>query len=156
MRTHTRSWQVCFSDQMTSPLRLSDQRISAFSPKLQTLYCQVPCGSMNMLFASRILFMVGYRNLHTSVFSPLICWSKLRTEISVTIYRQWIIILIFFPVRPLCWCYLATALNLLSSSSPAKLVCYIMWTLIKQFISSQCHLLERQTSEISRPVAISY
>ena len=47
---------------------------------------QVPCSSMNILFASRIfLFVASYRNLHTSVFFPVICWSYLRTEISVTL-----------------------------------------------------------------------
>ena len=28
------------------------------------------------------LFMAGYRNLHTSFFVPVICWSYLQTEIS--------------------------------------------------------------------------
>ena len=46
---------------------------------------QVPCGSMNILFASHILlFMAGYQNLQTFVFFPVICWSYLRTEIFVT------------------------------------------------------------------------
>ena len=49
------SWQVC----------LSEQQISGFSTKLQTIYGL----SRPMYF----LFMAGYRNLHTSVFFPLIC-----------------------------------------------------------------------------------
>ena len=53
-------------------------------------------------------------------FFLVICWSYLRTEISVTLS----IGNILFPVKPLCWFYLATALNLLSSSSPAKIVYY--------------------------------
>ena len=50
------------------------------------IFFQVPCGSMNILFASRIfLFIAGYRNLHTSgVFFSVICWSYLWTGISVT------------------------------------------------------------------------
>ena len=51
-----------------------------------TLSFQVPCRSMNILFASRIfLFMAGYWNLHTSGFFPVLCWCYLRTEISVTL-----------------------------------------------------------------------
>ena len=47
---------------------------------------QVSYGNMNILFASGIfLFMADYRNLHTSDFFPVICWSYLRTEISVTL-----------------------------------------------------------------------
>ena len=47
---------------------------------------QIPCGSMNILFASRIFpFMAGHRNLHTSVFFPVICWSYVWTEISLTL-----------------------------------------------------------------------
>ena len=34
---------------------------------------------------AHFLFMAGYRNLHTSVFFPVICWSYLRTEISITL-----------------------------------------------------------------------
>ena len=50
---------------------------------------QVPCGRMNILFTSRIfLFMAGYRNLHYSVFFPEICWSYLRTEISVILFAR--------------------------------------------------------------------
>ena len=63
--THGGSWQVC----------LSDQRVFAFSPKLQTLYC--------LSSPTYFLFMAGYRNLLTSVFFSIICWSYLRTEISV-------------------------------------------------------------------------
>ena len=76
---------LCLRDQQTSPVRLSDQRISTFCPHL-ILSFQVPCRSMNILFASRVyLFVGGNRNLHTSVIFPVICWSYLRTEISVTL-----------------------------------------------------------------------
>ena len=63
-------------------------------------------------------------------FFPVICWSHLRTEISVTLsignklYSCHHILYLSFLWKPLCWCYLATALNLLSSSSPAKVVSY--------------------------------
>ena len=95
-----------------------------------TLSFQVPCGSMYILFASRIfLFMVGYRNLHTSVFSANLLFLSVNGNIYHSIKRQKIIFspsyfIFLFPVKTFCWCYLATALNLLSSSSPAKLVYY--------------------------------
>ena len=82
----------------------------------------VPCISMNNLFSSRMfLFMAGYRNLHTFVFFPVICRSYMSTGISVTLSIGSKLYSLFFP---LCCCYLATALNLLSSSSPAKLLYY--------------------------------
>ena len=63
-------------------LCLGDQQISAFSPKLQTLYCL--SSPMNMPLRPCIfLFMAGYQNLHTSIFFPVICWSYLQMEISV-------------------------------------------------------------------------
>ena len=58
-------WPAGFSlrlrDQRISPPRLSDQKISAFRPKLQTLYC--------LSSPTYFLFMAGYRNVHTSLFS---------------------------------------------------------------------------------------
>ena len=56
-------------------------------------------------------------------FFPEIWWSYLWTEISVTLstgnklYSLPSSFIFLFPVKPLCWCYLATALNLLSSST---------------------------------------
>ena len=83
---------------------------------------QVPCGSMKILHASRIfLFMAGYRNLHTSGFFPVICWSYLQTEISVTLslvnklFSRHHILYFSFLWKPLCSCHLPTALNHLSS-----------------------------------------
>ena len=60
----------------------------SFSPKLQTSYC-LSSPTRKYEHASSptyFLFMAGYWNLHTSgVFFPVICWSYLRTEISVTL-----------------------------------------------------------------------
>ena len=85
-------WPACLSlrlrDQRTSPLRFELPVNLCLQSKITNLILsfQVPCGSMNILFASRIfLFMAGYRNLHASGFFPLICWSYLRKEISVTL-----------------------------------------------------------------------
>ena len=55
------------------------------------------------------------------LFFPVICWSYLQTEISITLStgnKLFLTILLYFlfPVKPLCWCYLATELNLVSSS----------------------------------------
>ena len=57
-------------DQWISPLRLSDQLISAFSPKLHTLYIfSSPMRKYEYRLRPRIfLFMTGYRKLHSSVF----------------------------------------------------------------------------------------
>ncbi len=71
------------------------------------------------------LFMTGYRNLHTSGdFSGHLLILSANGNICHSIHRQ-LITFFLFPVKPLCWCYLATALSLLSSSSPAKQVYYI-------------------------------
>ena len=85
------------------------------------LSLQVPCGYINIFFALVFFyFMAGYRNLHTSVFFPVICWSYQWTEISVTLsignqlYSRHILLYYSFLWKSLCWCYLATALNLLS------------------------------------------
>ena len=91
------------------------------------------------------LFMAGYRNLRTPIsfffffffffFCPVIYWSYLWTEISVTLSignkldSRHHNLYFSFLWKPL-WCNLATTLNLLSSSLPAKLVYYI-WTTLK-------------------------
>ena len=75
-------WLVDLSPSLKEPV---------FSPKLQTLYhLSSPKGKYeHPLCLMYFLFMAGYRNLHTSGFFFLvICWSYLRTEISVTIHRQ--------------------------------------------------------------------
>ena len=69
------------------------------------------------------LFMTGYRNLHNSwVFSGNLLILSANRNICHSIHRQKIIFssssfIFFFPVKPLCWCYLATALDLVSSST---------------------------------------
>ena len=82
---------------------------------------QVQCGSMNILFTPGIFLLVAcYRNLLTSVF---FFGNLLILSVNGNICH-WSINHILFPAKPLCWCYLVTALNLISSSSPAKLVYY--------------------------------
>ena len=102
---------LCLRDQWISTLRLSDQRISAFSPKLQFLYCFSI--SMNTPLRPCIfLFVAGYRNLHTSgFFGNLLI---LTANGNMSFYSLAINYIFLF---------LATALNLLiSSTSPAKSV----------------------------------
>ena len=110
------------------PLCLSDQRISAFSQKLQTLYClfKSHAHKWTSSLPQRIfLFMVWVIGTYITpvFFFPVICWSYLRTEISVTLsignklYSRHHLLYFSFLWKPLCWCYLATALNLLSSST---------------------------------------
>ena len=68
-------------------LRWSDQGMSAFSPKWQTLYCLFKSHADIWISSSPkyFLFVYGcYRNLHTFVFFLVICWSYLQTEISAT------------------------------------------------------------------------
>ena len=67
-------WPAGFSlrltDQRTFPIRLNDHWISAFNPKLQTLYC-LSSPLRNYKYSLRpsiFLFMGSYQNLHTSVF----------------------------------------------------------------------------------------
>ena len=84
---------------------------------------QVPCGYMNILF-THILFclwlVIGTYIL--PVFFLEICWSYLRIEKSVTLsignklYSCHHLLYFSFLWKPLCWCYLASALTLLSSS----------------------------------------
>ena len=45
----------------------------------------VPCGNMNILFASRILCLWLVIGTYILPFFSVICWSYLRTEISVTL-----------------------------------------------------------------------
>ena len=101
---------------------------------------QIPSGTMNILFASRFISVYGWLSEQTYFrFFPVIGWSYLRTEISVTLsignklYSRHHILYFSFLWKALCWCYLATPLNLLSSSSPVKLV-YYTWTLTKRMV----------------------
>ena len=77
---------------------------------------------------TNFLFMAGYRNLDTSFFSGnlLILFANgyICHSIDNKLYSGYHILYFPFLWKSLCWCYLATALNLLSSSSPAKLVYY--------------------------------
>ena len=107
------------------PLRLSDQRISVFGPKSQTLYCLFKSHADIWTSSSPRVFFCLWLVIGTYIlpfFFPVICWSYLRTEISVTLsignkYSSRHHILYFsFLWKPFCWCYLATALNLLCSS----------------------------------------
>ena len=127
-RTHTRSWQVCLRDQWIFAPRFSDQRISVFCPKLQTVYCLLKSHADIWISSSPTYFSVyGWLSeLRYFRFFPLICWSNLWKEISVTLcignklYSCYYILYFSFLRKPLCCCYLLTALNLLRSSSPAK------------------------------------
>ena len=124
---------LCLKDQRTSPLHLSDQRISAFSPKLQTLYCLFKFHAVIWISSSPTYFSVyGWLSELTSVFVffPSNLLSYLWTEISATLsignklYSRHHILYFSFLWKPLCLCYLGATLNLLSSSLPAKLVYY--------------------------------
>ena len=81
------SRQVCLSDQRTSPFAwvTSGSLLSAPNYRLYIL-SQVPSGNMNILFVTCISFLwlvIGTYIL--PFFLPVICWSYLRTEISVTL-----------------------------------------------------------------------
>ena len=101
--------------------RPSDRRIFAFGPKLQTLYClSSPIRKYeHPLCLTYFLFIAGYRNLHTFVFSGNFFY-LISERKYLSFYPLAINCLLLFPVKPICWCYHATALNLLSSSLPAK------------------------------------
>ena len=123
---------------MVSPLHLSNQRISAFSPKLQTLSCLFKSPAEVWTSSSLHIFCL-WLVIGTYIlpgFFPIICWSYLQMEISVTLpignklYSRHHILYFSFQWKPLCWCYLVTALNLLSSSLSAKLV-YHYITILK-------------------------
>ena len=127
-------------DQRISPLRLSDQWISAFSPKLPTLCCLFKSHAEIWTSSSPHVFSVYGRLSELTYFRfffSVICWSYLRKEISVPLsigdklYSSPSSFIFLSPVKPLCWCYFATALNLLiSSTSPAKSIYYNWWALI--------------------------
>ena len=84
-RTHTEELTGLLEWPADFPFRLSDQWISAFNPKLQMLYCfSSPMRKYkHPLCLTYFLFVVSFRNLHISFFFPVICWSSMRTEISV-------------------------------------------------------------------------
>ena len=119
------------------------QQISAFSPKLQTLYYLFKSHADIWISSSPTYFSVfGWLSELTyfRFFFPVICWSYLRTKISVilsignNLYSRHHISYFSFQRKQLCWCYLATALNLLSSSLPAKLVYYNIYIYIYIYI----------------------
>ena len=73
-------------DQRTSPLRLSDHWISAFSPELQTLYCLFKSHTEVWTFSLPHVYFCGWLSELTYFrFFAVICWSYLRTKISVTL-----------------------------------------------------------------------
>ena len=74
-------------DQRTTPLRLSGKCISAFSPKLLTLYCLFKPHAKYEYPLRHVffLFMASHQNFHTSVFFSVVCWSYLWTKITVTL-----------------------------------------------------------------------
>ena len=90
-------------DQRTSPLLLSDQQISASSPNLQNLYC---------LFKSHVEFVDFICKRKYLSLYPLVITYILR-------HPPFIFSTFFL-------CHLATALNLLSSSLPARILYYIL------------------------------
>ena len=97
----------------------------SFSPQLQTLYCLFKSHADIWISSSPTYFSVycWLSELTYFRFFPVICWSYLWMEISVTLsignksYSRHHILNFSFLWKPLCWCYLATALNLLSSST---------------------------------------
>ena len=103
------------------PLHLSNQQISAFSPKLQILYCLFKSYADIWISSLPTYFSVyGWLSELTyfRFFFLVICWSYLQMEISVTLSignKLYHILYFSFLWKPLCWCYLVTALNLLSS-----------------------------------------
>ena len=91
---------VCLRDQWTSPLHLSDQRISAFSSKLQTLYCLFKSHA-DLWTSSSPQVLAGYQNLHSSsFFSGNLLILSVNGNICHSIHRQWIIF------WPLCFIFL--------------------------------------------------
>ena len=106
----------------------------SFSPKLQTLYYLFKFHADIWTSSSPVYFSANGWLLELTyfrVFFLVICWSYLQMEKSVTLsignwlYSRHHILYFSFLWKPPCWCYLVTALNLLSSSSPAKLAYYI-------------------------------
>ena len=112
--------------------------MSAFNPILQNFYYIFKTHADTWISSSPMYFSVYSRLSEFTYFRgfPVICWSSLRTEISVSIsigdelYSPHHILYFSFLRKPLCWCYLAIASKMLSSSSPAKLVYYIMYIIV--------------------------
>ena len=91
------TWGADRSSWVTSETLHSLERPAEFSPSLERpadlclqskitdliLSFQVPCGTMNILFASRIFCLWLVIGTSYFRFFPVICWSYLRTEISV-------------------------------------------------------------------------
>ena len=112
-------------DQRISPLRLSDQQTSTFSPKLQCICC---------LFKSHVEVWTS-SSLHVfSVHSWLSDLTYFRFFFGNFCVRKYLSFnplikdyIFIFPVKSLCWCYFTTALNLFNygTLSLAKLVYYI-------------------------------
>ena len=104
-REHTRgSWHVCLSDQCVSA------SIQNYRPYI---FFQLPRGNMNTTLRPHIFCFWLVNGNYILPFFPVICWSYLRTEISVTLSTGNKIhppLFFFFPVKPLCWYYLPTPL----------------------------------------------
>ena len=66
-------------------LSLSDQWISTFSPNLQTLYCLFKSRAEVLTSFSPLAFLWVVIWIYILRSFPVICWSYLRTEISVTL-----------------------------------------------------------------------
>ena len=78
---------LCLRDQWTSPfVWLTTGSLRSVQNYRPYIVSQVPSGKMNILLASRIFclcLVIGTCIL--PFFFPVICWSYLRTEISVTL-----------------------------------------------------------------------
>ena len=94
--------------------------------KIQTLYCIFKPHADIWISSSPTYFSVyGWLSELTSFFCcfSVICWPYLQMEISVTLYignrlySRHHILHFSFLWKPLCWCYLATTLNLLFTST---------------------------------------
>ena len=144
------------------PLCLIYQLITAFSPKLQTLHCLLKYHAEEWTSSLLHVFSVfgWFSELTYFRFCFLvICWSYLWTDISFSLsignklYSCHHILYITFLWKPLCWCYLVNILNLLSSSSPAKLVYYkCTITVLKR--CSHYHVLEQIKGRIAASVVV--
>ena len=130
------SWQVCLSDQRVSHFAWETRgslllawETSRYLPSVQNyrpyIVFSSPMRKYEHPLRPTYFSVYGWLSELTyfRVFFSLICWSYLRTEISVTLsignklyYRHHILYFSFLR-KPLCWFYLATTLNLLSSST---------------------------------------
>ena len=75
-------------DQTTSLFHLSDHWISTFSPKLPAFYCLFKSHSEVWTFSLHHVFFCLWLVIGTFIlplFFPVICWSYLRMEISVSL-----------------------------------------------------------------------